>query len=188
MHRRRHLVVIASAVASLSPAVASGRHVTSADGPGGTYELLREPYGIEVPDCGHMVPHITEEMDAELGKFVFVFHAHVNLDDDRCRGKDRQRTEIRGHIDELTGINGQTTYYRWKLKLPAGFQSSGSFTHIFQLKSEQGAPIMTLTPRSGNLSIDGRVGVRGTTPLAKFLGAWWWSTSKSCSPTPGESR
>src|SRR4051812_38969276 len=31
---------------------------------------------------------------------------------------------------------------------------------------------MTLTPRGTNLSIDGIVGVRGTTPLAKFIGTW----------------
>jgi hypothetical protein len=156
----------------LAPGLAHARSVTSATGVGAAYDVLKVPFGIEVPDCGHMVPHITQEMDAELGKFVFIFHAHVNLDDDRCKSTDRQRTEIRVHLDELTGVNGQTTYYRWKFKLPTGFQSSGNFTHIMQIKSEQGAPIMTLTPRSGNLSIDGRVGVHGTTPLAKFLGTW----------------
>jgi hypothetical protein len=151
---------------------AQARFLYSADGKGAPYELLKTPFGLELPDCGHMVPHITEVLDDELHKPVFVFHAHVNQDDDRCRGKDRQRTEIRGHIPELVGIQGATTYYRWKFKLATGFQSSGSFTHIFQLKSEQGAPIMTLTPRSGNLSIDGRVGVRGTTSLDKFMGVW----------------
>jgi hypothetical protein len=43
----------------------------------------------------------------------------------RCGGKDRQRTEIRGHIPDLDGRMGATTYYRWKFKLAAGFQSSG---------------------------------------------------------------
>jgi MYXO-CTERM domain-containing protein len=162
------------AIAALAGAPSRGhaRTLLRADGPGGTYELIRPLYGTEVPDCGHMVPHITEEMDSELRKPVFVFHAHVNQDDDRCGSQDRQRTEIRGHVTELEGINGGTSYYRWKFKLPTGFQSASSFTHIMQIKSGQAAPIMTLTPRSGNLSIDGRVGVRGTTALAKFLGVW----------------
>src|SRR5687767_14447632 len=76
--------------------LAHARYTLSADGPGGTYELLGRAYTIEVPDCGHMVPHITEVMDDELKKPVFVFHAHVNQDDDRCGATDRQRTEIRG--------------------------------------------------------------------------------------------
>src|SRR6185436_6086817 len=70
---------------------AEGRNLMTADGPGGTYELLQGAYTVEVPDCGHMVPHITEEMDEQLGKNVFVFHAHVNEDNDRCQNFDRQR-------------------------------------------------------------------------------------------------
>jgi hypothetical protein len=170
---RRALAPLAvfAALAAGAPA-ARARTLLTADGPGGTYEMIRPLYGTEVPDCGHPVPHITEELDSELKKNVFVFHAHVNQDDDRCGAKDRQRTEIRGHVDELVGIEGKTTYYRWKFRLPEGFQSSGAFTHIMQVKSGEAAPILTLTPRSGNLSIDGRVGVRGTTALSKFLGVW----------------
>jgi uncharacterized membrane protein YgcG len=155
--------------------VAHAKFLMAADGPGGTptYELLGRGFTIEVPDCGHMVPHITEVMDDELKKPVFVFHAHVNQDDDRCGATDRQRTEIRGgKLPEIVASNGQTVYYRWKFKLPAGFQSSASFTHIFQIKSDAASPVMTLTPRSGNLSIDGIVGVRGTTPLTKFIDTW----------------
>jgi hypothetical protein len=168
---RCSLIAVALASVRAAPRAQAAAFFMRADGPGGTYELLQSPFGIEVPDCGHMVPHITEEMDDELKRNVFIFHIHMQ-DDDRCKSSDRQRTEIRVHRDDLIGINGQTTYYRWKFKLPAGFQASGAFTHIMQIKSEQGAPLMTLTPRSGNLSIDGRVGVRGTTPLAKFVGVW----------------
>jgi hypothetical protein len=154
---------------------ASARTLVTADGPAGvpTYELLGKAFSIEVPDCRHMVPHITEEFDAELGKNVFIFHLHVNEDDDRCGATDRQRTEIRGgKLAAVVASNGETVHYRWKFKLPLGFQTSANFTHIFQVKSDAGSPVMTLTPRSSNLSIDGVVGTRGTVPLAPFLGTW----------------
>jgi hypothetical protein len=159
------------AVALVAPS-AHARNLMSADGPGGTYELLQRAYTVETPDCGHMVPHVTELFDDDLKKNVFVFHAHVNLDDDRCGAKDRQRTEIRGKAADIVADNGATVYYHWKFRLPEGFQTSPNFTHIFQIKSDMAAPIMTLTPRSGNLSIDGRIGAHGTTPLAKFIGTW----------------
>lgn len=162
-------------VLTAEPAGAS-RDLMSADGAGGTYDLLKRSYGIEVPDCGHMVPHMTEDMDADLGRPVFVFHAHVNQDDDRCRNTDRQRTEIRG-LASVGGPEGTTRYYRWKFKLPTGFKASGAFTHIFQIKAYgnghgSGAPIMTLTPRNDTFAIDGRIGKHGTTSLGKFLGNW----------------
>jgi MYXO-CTERM domain-containing protein len=164
--------LLAAVVFAAPPAQA--KVVMSADGPGGTntYELLRQAYTTELPDCGHMVPHITEVMDEELQKNVFVFHAHVNQDDDRCGASDRQRTEIRARSAGITANNGETVYYRWKLKLPNGFQTASSFTHIFQIKSDEAAPIMTLTPRQDTFGIDGRIGKRGTTNLSKFLGNW----------------
>jgi len=170
--------VLATALLSgalLAAPTAHAKFSVSADGPGGvaTYELLGRFATIEVPDCGHMVPHITEVMDDELKKNVFVFHAHVKEDDDRCGATDRQRTEIRGgKLSEVVASNGQTVYYRWKFKLPAGFQTSPNFTHIMQIKSDAAAPVMTLTPRNTTLSIDGIVGVRGTQPLAKFINTW----------------
>jgi hypothetical protein len=154
---------------------AQARELVTADGPGGvaTYTLLGRVYSIEVPDCGHMVPHITEEYDGDLGKDVFVFHLHVAEDDDRCGAIDRQRTEIRGgKLATVVGGNGETVYYRWKFKLPVGFQTSPNFTHIFQVKSDAGSPVMTLTPRNTTLAIDGEVGERGKTALAPFLGTW----------------
>jgi hypothetical protein len=174
---RRALAVVAAAAASSAltsgAGVAHARNLMSADGPGGTYELLRQAYTTELPDCGHMVPHITEELDAELGKPVFVFHAHVNQDDDRCGGTDRQRTEIRARAADIVANQGETVYYRWKFKLAAGFQGSNRFTHIFQIKSDLGAPIMTLTPRVSTFEITGRAaGSSGRTELAKFVGVW----------------
>jgi hypothetical protein len=152
--------------------VASARNILVADGPGNTYELISTAYTYEVPDCGHTVQHITEDFDDELQKNVFIFHIHVRLDDDRCGAKDRQRTEIRAKSADIVAQNGETVYYRWKFKLAAGFQADQSFTHIMQIKSNQGAPIMTLTPRTTTLAIDGRIGERGATPLSKFVGVW----------------
>src|SRR6185369_5100746 len=94
---------------------AEAREAMIADGPGDTYELLGRMFTIEVPDCGHKVQHITEEIDEDLHRPVFVFHIHVNLDDDRCGAKDRQRTEIRGgKLSDVVASNGDTVYYRWK--------------------------------------------------------------------------
>jgi hypothetical protein len=170
----RHSITLVSLLLLLPAPAAQARNLMSADGPGGTatYALLQQAYSTELPDCGHMVPHITEEMDSELGKNVFVFHAHVAQDDDRCGAADRQRTEIRARAADIVASNGETVYYRWKFKLATGFQAAASFTHIFQIKSDQAAPVMTLTPRTSTFAIDGRIGARGTTSLAKFIGAW----------------
>src|SRR5687767_11683827 len=151
---------------------ASARNLLQADGPGGTYDLLRTAYTVEVPDCGHMVEHITEEQDAELGRPVFVFELHVGEDDDRCMATDRQRAEIRARADDIVAAEGETVYYAWKFKLDAGFQGSPNFTHIFQVKSDESPPVMTLTPRVDTMAIDGRIGEHGSTELAKFLGVW----------------
>ena len=158
---------------AVAPRAAQARNLMSADGPGGTYELLQRAYTTELPDCGHMVPHITEDFDDELKKNVFIFHAHVNQDDDRCGGTDRQRTEIRAKAADIVANNGETVYYRWKFKLPTGFQGTSRFTHIFQIKSDLGAPIMTLTPRVSTFEITGRAAGSSTrTELAKFIGVW----------------
>ncbi len=152
--------------------MAHARNILSADGPGATYELIEQSYNTEVPDCGHMVPHITEQFDDELGKNVFIFHAHVNLDDDRCGATDRQRTEIRARVPDISAQNGDTVFYRWKFKLPVGFQASESFTHIFQIKSNQADPVMTLSPYTSTFGIRGRIGTHATTALSKFVGVW----------------
>ncbi len=166
------ITAVALGLVIATSSAAHARNLMSADGPGGTYELLRQAYTTELPDCGHMVPHITEEFDDELKKNVFVFHAHVNQDDDRCGGTDRQRTEIRARAADIVAENGETLYYRWKFKLATGFKGSPSFTHIFQIKSDLGAPIMTLTPRVNTFEITGRAGGPGRTDLAKFIGVW----------------
>ena len=165
-----------SLLAFLTGATCTGRataaNILQADGPGGTYDLLRTAYTVEVPDCGHMVEHITEEQDAELGRPVFVFELHVDEDDDRCMATDRQRAEIRARAEDIVAAEGETVHYAWKFKLDADFQGSPNFTHIFQIKSNEDPPIMTLTPRVDTMAIDGRIGVHGETDLGKFLGVW----------------
>jgi hypothetical protein len=173
MSTSKRLGLAVVALMALAPSGAQARNLLSADGPGGTYELIRTAYTTELPDCGHMVDHITEAFDDELQKNVFVFHAHVNQDDDRCGGTDRQRTEIRARATDIVAQNGETVYYRWKFKLDAAFQGSSRFTHIFQIKSDLGAPIMTLTPRVSTFGITGRAaGSSANTDLAKFRGVW----------------
>ncbi len=131
-----------------------------ADGVTETYALISGVLGgnpIEIPDCAHpdFGPHITQEWDDGLGKHSFVFHIHVEPDNDRCKTFDRQRNEIKTYDKSppyLKGFLGDTTTYRWRFKLGAGFQPSTNFTHLHQLKAVGGddaSPLITLTPRAG---------------------------------------
>src|SRR5262245_41316962 len=142
------------------PARAVAQVTLSADGPGATYELIESKgFGLETPDCSHAVRHVREVFDGTLGKNVFAFDSHRDLDDDRCTNFDRQRMEVKtapGSVNQgiLQHANGDTAYYRWKFKLDSGFQPSPNFTHIFQIKAQAGddagAPLITFTPRAGS--------------------------------------
>jgi hypothetical protein len=182
-HSQRYLMMLAAAgVPFLAAAPAQAKILVEADGPGGmdTYALLGQNFTTETPDCGHHVPHITEAYDDVLKKNVFVFHLHVKafLDDDRCGSTDRQRTEIRGK-GEASANQNETVYYRWKFRLPAGFQSSPNFCHIMQIKSNNADPIMTLTPRNNtDIEMTGRLGTNGKAPLAPFIDTWMVATMK----------
>jgi len=115
-----------------------------------TYALISGVLGgnpIEIPDCAHpdFGPHITQEWDDGLGKHSFVFHIHVEPDNDRCKTYDKSPLYLKGFL-------GDTTTYRWRFKLGAGFQPSTNFTHLHQLKAVGGddaSPLITLTPRAG---------------------------------------
>lgn len=163
----------------------------NADGPGGTYNLINSVLGgtaYEVPDCGHPQDHISEVFDSALNTNVFVFSAHVALDDDRCGATDRQRTEIKTYGPSpanLKAANGETVTYRWKFKIDAGFKASSSFTHLHQIKAGDGdadAPLITITPRYGANNTDKmeliHINSSGTTTkvkivnLAPFKGNW----------------
>jgi len=133
----------------------------SANGPGNTYELIDSVLGgnaEEVPDCSHpdFGRHISEIWDSTLRRYVFVFTIHVTPDNDRCVAFDRQRNEIKTYgpsPDSLKGFLNDTVTHMWKFKLDSGFQPSPSFCHIHQIKAgdgDDGAPLITLTPRFGN--------------------------------------
>jgi len=164
--------------------------VLSADGKTDAYTLVRNSLGAapETPDCSHpsFGEHITQTQDADLGKAVFVFNIHVTPDNDRCTNFDRQRLEIKtdsGSPDYVKGFLNDTVQYRWKFKLPAGFQPSPNFTHIHQVKAgdgDSGAPIITLTPRAGSPDLlqiiatdsNGNGSTDFQTELAPFVGVW----------------
>ncbi len=172
--------------------------VLSANGPGNTYSeinaVLAPGYNvIETPDCGHSSfgEHIDEVFDNELNANVFRFILHVVPDDDRCINSDRQRSEIKTYDkspDNLLGVENEFVEYKWKFRLPAGFQSSPKFTHIHQLKSVgdpfDSMPLYTLTTRKGNPDrLELRHAETGTqvtlaqTDLAPFLGTWVQATA-----------
>lgn len=163
--------------------------VLNADGPGNTYELISSVLApgadaVENPECVHSEfgRHIAEVWDADLNVYVFEFYSHVTPDNDRCISFDRQRIEIKTYEASpanLKGVVGETITYKWKFKLPAGFQPSSSFTHIHQIKAvggDDGNPIFTLTPRKGSpnkleLIHDNTTKV-ATVNLSLFLGVW----------------
>lgn len=174
-----------------SPTASWSQVTLSADGSGDMYSLIgSKGFGIENPDCKHpsFGPHVTSIFDNTLGKYVFVFHSHIVLDDDRCTNEDRVRMEIKGGDGSspiMQHTQGQTAYYRWKFKLDAGFIPSSRFCHIFQIKAmngDDGAPLMTITPRAGNpekIQIihssgegSGSLGTVAEANLAPFKGTW----------------
>jgi hypothetical protein len=156
-----------------TPFLADSQVILNADGPGNTYELINSvwaPSGnvIETPD---LIPdgshssfgrHIAEVFDVDLNKYIFEFYAHLDtgstgvLDNDISTLKtDRQRIEIKTYASSpsnLKGTLGETVTYKWRFKIPVGFQPSTNFTHLHQIKPVDGDddhPIFTLTARKG---------------------------------------
>ncbi|HVI48648.1 MAG TPA: T9SS type A sorting domain-containing protein [Chitinophaga sp.] len=181
----------------------------SADGPGNTYELIESVLGngtaSEVPDCAHPAfgRHITEVFDSQLNKNVFVFHLHVTPDNDRCGpNTDRQRNEIKTFgpsPDNVKATYGETVTYRWKFKIDAGFVPTTSFCHLHQIKAgdgDDGAPLITLTPRAGSpqkLQVIYTPGTGGTgggekasASLSDFKGNWVEVVEKITYTTTGK--
>ena len=145
--------------------ITNSQVILNADGPGNTYELITNVFApgrgvnaVEAPDLIHSSfgRHINEVYDNDLNKYVFEFYSHVSPDNDPVTlYTDRQRNEIKtyaGSPDNLKGIVGETVTYKWRFKVPSGFQPSSSFTHIHQIKAVDGDdsnPLFTLTPRKG---------------------------------------
>lgn len=167
----------------------SGQTWLRADGVTDTYTLINNILGgsaVEVPDCKHKVKHITMTNDSQLKRQVFLFHIHVDKDDDTCTNFDRQRTEIKASeqsSDNLKGFLDDTVYLSWNFKLDAAFQPSQSFSHIHQLKNVGGkdkTPILTISPRKGKTDTLQIIHVNSNEvktviadiPLAPFKGNW----------------
>ncbi len=151
------------------PSVSSAQVTLNADGPGNTYELINSVFApgvsgdaaVENAECSTAHPsfgrHIAEIWDADLMQYVFEFYIHRDYDNDRCIATttDRQRVEIKTYEsspDNLKGTLGETVTYKWKFKIPSGFQPSSNFTHIHQVKpvnGDDGNPIFTITLRKG---------------------------------------
>jgi hypothetical protein len=188
---RKRYALTASAFLLLTNDPLQAQVKLSASSSGSAYsQISAKGFGNENPDCKHpsFGPHVTVTNDGTLGKYVFVFHSHIDADDDRCTNEDRVRMEIKGGSGSggvMQHTNGQTAYYRWKFKLDAGFKPSSRFTHIFQIKAyggDDGAPLITITPRAGSpekMQIihsagegSGSLGTVKQVDLAPFKGTW----------------
>lgn len=163
---------------SLLTSILSAQTVTTlkANGAGNTYEdinAILAPNGGDAVEAPGITPsdsctnhddfnngensnrHIQEVVDVEMGNvFKFSIHVDEDIDRDKCSTTDRQRNEIKTYStspDYLKGTLGETVEYKWSFKLPEGFKSTESFTHIHQLKSvggitaEESIPMITLT-------------------------------------------
>jgi hypothetical protein len=179
----------------LSSFISFSQIVLEADGPGNTYELINSVLApgynvIENPECIHpeFGRHIIEVWDNELNQYVFEFYIHVIPDNDRCIMFDRQRMEIKTYDqspENLKGVTGETVVYKWKFRLPAGFQPSSGFTHIHQIKAVGGnadEPIFTLTPRKGSTNklelIHNNTTRVASVNLSLFTGVWVEATER----------
>lgn len=192
-----------AALALHVPATFAGVTLT-ADGSTDTYKLISSKLNstIEAPDCSHpgFGPHITQEHDSQLGKSVFVFHAHVDQDDDRCLKSDRQRNEIKVDADSpatLRAVQGDQMAYRWRFRLDAGFQASPSFTHLHQVKPVGGdddMPLITLIARGGSTdaleltqyNYSNTRKILKSAPLAALRGEWVEVSSTLTAGRPGK--
>src|ERR1700722_16099834 len=118
-------IQIPSFVAALTLApVLFGQVVFIADGHTEPYARIESVLGApaETPDCSHPAfgPHITQTMDDTLGRYVFVFNIHVTPDNDRCKGFDRQRLEIKTEGSSpsyLKGFLNDSVNFRWFFRL-----------------------------------------------------------------------
>ncbi|MDD4971486.1 MAG: T9SS type A sorting domain-containing protein [Paludibacter sp.] len=183
----------------LSPALTFSQTLLEANGPGNTYELINSVLApgataVETPDQfdPSFGRHIAEVWDAELGKYVFEFYVHVSvaneLQDESTGDTDRQRCEIKTYAsspDNLKGVSGETIVYKWRFRLPVGFQPSSNFTHIHQIKAVGGddsMPLITITVRKASPNrielIHNNITKLTTADLSLFTGQWMEATER----------
>lgn len=147
---------------------ARGEGELKADGDSeATYALIRAcGYNYETPDRSNAhaeapFQHITQSFDAAMGSYVFDFHIHIDIDDDRGKPEitDRQRNEIKtdGHSPaSMVGQRGDELVVRWKFRLPEGMKTTQQFCHVHQIKgldnaagtADVGNPLITFTART----------------------------------------
>ena len=149
---------------SFSISAAASQVILFADGPGTTYEKINSVLAPgyvaeETPDMTNGTHasfgrHIAEVFDSTLNRYVFEFYIHALIDNDvSTLETDRQRVEIKTYANSpanMIGNIGETMTFKWKFKLPTGFQPSTNFTHIHQIKAvggDESSPLFTLTPR-----------------------------------------
>ena len=177
------------------PYICHSQVLLKSDGPGNTYELINSVLApgneaVEHPECNHSAfgRHIAEVWDEDLKENVFEFYSHVTPDNDRCEKWDRQRVEIKTYEpspENLKGTLGETVTYKWKFKLPKGFQPSSSFTHLHQIKAVEGSqdlPIFTITARKSKVNqlivIHNNETTVASANLSEFEGTWVEITEK----------
>jgi hypothetical protein len=174
----------------------------NADGPGNTYELINSVLApgynaMEAPDLIHpgFGRHIAEVFDAGLNKNVFEFYSHLTPDNEPNNPllTDRQRVEIKTYDQSpanLIGTTGEYITYKWRFKIPVGFQPSSNFTHLHQIKpvgGDDGDPLFTLTARKGTPNkleliyvpdMSSSQDKKQTVNLSSFEGVWVEVTEK----------
>jgi hypothetical protein len=174
----------------------------------GDINLYMKRFGFdysEHPNCtggfGGHIDGVHGDVDVEpsLDRYAFRFQIHIDpvIDGDRCSSTtvDRQRNEMKSITNNSTWAPVQGNWdewqiLEWKFKLPTGFQPTGNFCHIHQLKAQDGpnngSPCITITPRAsssgGNKrvqiihSVDGTNTGKGTivdnVPLSDFENEW----------------
>jgi len=160
----KYLVVALFIGLSFSVSDVAAQVMLYADGPGSTYEKINSVLAPgyvaeETPDMTNGTHatfgrHIAEVFDSTLNRYVFEFYIHALIDNDvSTLETDRQRVEIKtyaGSPANMIGNTGETMTFKWKFKLPTGFQPSTNFTHIHQIKAvggDESSPLFTLTPR-----------------------------------------
>jgi len=143
--------------------------------------------------------HNQAVLDNFYNRYVFQFDIHITpiMDGDRCSSStvDRQRNEMKSITNNSTWAKVQGNWdewqiIEWKFKLPTGFQPTSSFTHIHQLKAQDGpnngSAVITITPRANSNgsnrriqlihSVDGANTGKGTIvdniPLTAFEDQW----------------
>ena len=190
---KKFIIIVIVFQAFIRLGIGQSQVFVSADSATDPYALIKAGgYGIEETTLHTGVKHITQMWDSDLGKYVFVFTMHKDIDGDGGERIDRQRLEIKTYGPSPANMKagyGEIHTYRWKFKLDANFQPSPNFYHIHQIKAgdgdDAGAPLMTITPRYGSNNTDKlqlihtgptgageSLGTVKEVPLSSFKGVW----------------